>query len=167
MKKRISAIFVLLTGTLLLALSALPHHHHGDRISFVAPERCVECFGHVPCCGGNDDHGGSDTDCDLRYLFVMYGRGGRTILRAVIIFPSRFSSIPFLRSTPAFMRWRRSLSHRLPNRLPGRMRRHCRCCGLLPFSLHSFCFRTAERRLFRLQTRERVHMIQTKNPCNE
>ena len=72
MKKRISAIFVLLTGTLLLALSALPHHHHGDRISFVAPERCVECLGHVPCCGGNDDHGGSDTDCDLRYLFVMY-----------------------------------------------------------------------------------------------
>ena len=83
MKKRISAIFVLLTGTLLLALSALPHHHHGDRISFVAPERCVECFGHVPCCGGTDDHGGSDTDCDLRYLFVMYGRGGSQLVQAV------------------------------------------------------------------------------------
>lgn len=76
MKKRISAIFVLLTGTLLLALSVLPHHHHGERIRFVAPERCAECLGHVPCCGGDDDHGGSDTNCDLRYLFVMYGRGG-------------------------------------------------------------------------------------------
>ena len=75
MKKRISAIFVLLTGTLLLALSALPHHHHGDRISFVAPERCVECLGHVPCCGGNDDHGGSDTDCDLPIFSSGWGDG--------------------------------------------------------------------------------------------
>lgn len=30
-----------------------------------------------------DDHGGSDTDCDLRYLFVMYGRGGSQLVQAV------------------------------------------------------------------------------------
>ena len=40
-------------------------------------------FRDVPCCGGNDDHGGSDTDCDLRYLFVMYGRGGSQLVQAV------------------------------------------------------------------------------------
>ena len=104
MKKRISAIFVLLTGTLLLALSALPHHHHGDRISFVAPERCVECFGHVPCCGGNDDHGGSDTDCDLRYLFVMYGRGGSQF--APFAEPAArpdAAALPLLRAPPVFI----------------------------------------------------------------
>ena len=71
MGKRLSEIVLLLTGTLLLVLSAVPHHHHGERICFGSEERCPDCRSE---CTGSHRHDEPQAGCDLRHLFVMSGR---------------------------------------------------------------------------------------------
>lgn len=71
MGKRLSEIALLLAGTLLLVLSVVPHHHHGERICFGSEEQCPEC--HTEC-HGTHRHDEPQAGCDLRHLFVMSGR---------------------------------------------------------------------------------------------
>jgi len=62
---------LLLAGTLLLVLSVVPHHHHGEHICFGSEERCPECRTE---CHGTHRHDEPEAGCDLRHLFVMSGR---------------------------------------------------------------------------------------------
>ena len=87
---------------LLLALSSMAHHHHGDRICFGTPDRCPICaaesrnhrqaspqglpikwsdLGDPKCVTDHsftthscNDHDSSEADCDLRALLYTYGR---------------------------------------------------------------------------------------------
>lgn len=73
MKKTVSGAAILLAGVVMLMLSVLPHHHHGNHIRFVAVQQCGECHEQLPC--SRADHSEeADTDCDLRSLFVLYAR---------------------------------------------------------------------------------------------
>lgn len=83
MKKYAAKILLTVSGALMLGLSVLPHHHHGDVIHFGVVERCETCQD----CQDNSRQGqwdavahkhthssDADTDCDLRQLFVVSAR---------------------------------------------------------------------------------------------
>ena len=67
-----SRLFLLATGFLMLVLSVLPHHHHGQRICFAVTECCLSCQNESKTTGHN--HSESDASCDLKQLFVMSSR---------------------------------------------------------------------------------------------
>lgn len=82
MKKYAAKILLTVSGALMLVLSVLPHHHHGDVIHFGVVERCETCRDCQDSCQGQWDavahkhtHSSeSDADCDLRQLFVVSAR---------------------------------------------------------------------------------------------
>ena len=84
MNKLAAKILLLFSGALLLVLSVLPHHHHGDIIHFGVMERCEPCQecrenarqGEWDIVAHKHHHSSdeSDADCDLRQLFVISAR---------------------------------------------------------------------------------------------
>lgn len=84
MNKVAAKILLLFSGALLLVLSVLPHHHHGDIIHFGVMERCETCQdcranarqGQWDIIAHKHTHSSSesDADCDLRQLFVISAR---------------------------------------------------------------------------------------------
>ncbi len=83
MKKIAAHILVLFSSVLMLVLSVLPHHHHGDIIHFGVVERCETCQdcqentlqGEWERIAHRHHHSSeSDADCDLRQLFVISAR---------------------------------------------------------------------------------------------
>ena len=83
MKKIAAQILVMFSGALMLVLSVLPHHHHGDIIHFGVVDRCESCQdcrenarqGQWDLISHRHNHSSeSDADCDLRQLFVISAR---------------------------------------------------------------------------------------------
>lgn len=94
-RKQVATFAVLFAEVLLLALSSMAHHHHGERICFGSPERCPLCVAEhattatlpasvdldgetmasagatAHACGNHHD---GDVDCDLRSMLFTYGR---------------------------------------------------------------------------------------------
>lgn len=83
MRNNAVKILMMLTGALMLVLSVLPHHHHGDVIHFGVVERCETCQdcgkaapqGLLDAIAHKHSHSEeSDAHCDLRQLFVISAR---------------------------------------------------------------------------------------------
>lgn len=75
MRRRFIQVVLVSTGILMLVLSVLPHHHHGDKIYFSTAEECSDaCSSDHQTGSTSHHHSDSDTSCDLRQLFLFSGR---------------------------------------------------------------------------------------------
>lgn len=75
MRSRAAKYFLLLTGLLMLSLSAVPHHHHGNHIHFAVTECASDgCGGCHDACESGSHQSETDTNCEISQLFVISAR---------------------------------------------------------------------------------------------